>query len=286
MSAMPDLDAAAHFLAGHARVLERRRFARLFEGADATPVRDAVAAYANPDGGFGHALEPDGRTPGSQPPAVQLALRTLDECDAWDPALVGGACAWLESRAPAEGGIVGVEPSVDGWPHAPWWQPGPGPSLITTGPIAGTLHARGVEHPWLERATALVWRTAGVLGSINSYEALGLARFLDHAPGGDREGALERLGAAVADGALAKLDPEAPGEGLTPLDYAPRPDSAARALFDAATIEAHLDHLAAAQRHDGGWTFTWPAWSPVAEAEWRGSVTVDALVTLRANGRL
>ncbi|MEA2310699.1 MAG: hypothetical protein QOE28_667, partial [Solirubrobacteraceae bacterium] len=31
--------------------------------------------------------------------------------------------------------------------------------------------------------------------------------------------------------------------------------------------------------------FDWPAWSPVAEAEWRGSVTVDALALLRANGR-
>ena len=40
------------------------------------PVRDAVAAYRNPDGGFGQALEPDGRCPGSQPPAVALALRS------------------------------------------------------------------------------------------------------------------------------------------------------------------------------------------------------------------
>ena len=71
-----------------------------------------------------------------------------------------------------------------------------------------------------------------------------------------------------------------------PLDFAPLPDSLARGLFDAATIEAHLDHLAAGQRADGGWTFNWPAWSPLAELEWRGSVTVDALVTLRANGRL
>lgn len=41
-----------------------------------------------------------------------------------------------------------------------------------------------------------------------------------------------------------------------------------------------------AQREDGGWSFSWPAWSPVAEAEWRGSVTVGALLVLRANGRL
>jgi hypothetical protein len=36
----------------------------------------------------------------------------------------------------------------------------------------------------------------------------------------------------------------------------------------------------------GGWTFNWPAWSPAAELDWRGFLTVDALRALRANGRL
>ena len=63
----PDVVAAARFLAGNARVLDRRRFERLFLGGEARPVRDAVAAFRNSDGGFGHALEPDGRTPASQP---------------------------------------------------------------------------------------------------------------------------------------------------------------------------------------------------------------------------
>src|SRR5207237_6200094 len=70
----PDIEAAEQFLAANARVLERRRFERLFRGGDAGPVRDAVAAYRNPDGGFGHALEPDGRCPGSQPLAIDFAL--------------------------------------------------------------------------------------------------------------------------------------------------------------------------------------------------------------------
>ena len=50
-------------------------------------------------------------------------------------------------------------------------------------------------------------------------------------------------------------------------------------------ISAHLDHLAASQLDDGGWMFNWLAWSPAAEREWRGAVTVDALQLLRANGR-
>jgi hypothetical protein len=284
-----DVDAAARFLAGHARVLDRRRFERLFAGGEARPVRDALAAYRNPDGGFGHALEPDGRTPASQPAAIAMALATLDEADAWDEKLVAGTCEWLTANAPAEGGASFVEPTVEGWPHAPWWQAEEGrpASLLTTGRIAGTLHARRVQHPWLERATDLLWRRMDELEDAGPYGFRGVLHFLQHVPDRDRaERAFERVGRLLLERDVVALDPAAEGEVHTPLDFAPSPDSLARRLFDEATIEAHLDHLAASQGDDGGWTFNWLAWSPVAAAEWRGSVTVDALCILRANGRL
>jgi len=282
---MPDLDSAARFLAASGRVLDNRRFERLFLDGDAVPVRDAVAAYANPDGGFGHALEPDGRAPGSQPAAVAQALRMLDEADAWDDGLVARTCDWLERTAPPEGGAVFVDASIDGWPRAPWWQPSEGASLPPTGWIAGTLHARGVSHPWLERATALLWDRIEALEDGGAYDLLGALSFLQHAPDRARAAsALDRIAPLVAQ--HAELDPEAAGEVHGPLDFAPRPESLARALFDDATIAAHLDHLARGQREDGGWTFNWMAWSAAAEADWRGALTVDALVTLRANGRL
>jgi hypothetical protein len=285
----PDVDAAARFLAGNARVLDRRRFERLFLDGDPRPVRDAVAAFRNADGGFGHALEPDGRTPASQPAAVAMALRTLDEADAWDEELVAGACEWLAASAPEEGGASFVEPTVEAWPHAPWWAPEDGrpASLTTTGPIAATLHARRVEHRWLDGATGLLWRRIDELDDPGPYDVRGVLMFLDHVPDrGRAEHAFERVGRLLFDRDLVALDPDAEGEVHTPLDFAPDPDSIARRLFDEAAIEAHLDHLAGSQAEDGGWTFNWLAWSPVAAREWRGSRTVDALRTLRANGRL
>jgi hypothetical protein len=84
---------------------------------------------------------------------------------------------------------------------------------------------------------------------------------------------------------VVTLDPDAPGETHSPLDFAPLPGSLARSVFDDAVISAHLGHLAARQRDDGGWMFNWPAWSPAAEQDWRGYVTVSNLVILRANGR-
>ena len=290
----PDFNAAAGFVAANARVLDRRRFQRLFEDGPATAVRDAVAAYRNEDGGFGHALEPDCRAPGSQPPAAEMALRILNEADAWDENLVRGACDWLAAVAPAEGGAAFVEPTLAAWPHAPWWVPEEGhpASLVATGMIAGTLHARGVSHPWLDGATEVMWNRIGKLSDgyggkalLGGYEMFGVLGFLQHVP--DRDRAREvfgRVGPLILERNLVALDPEAAGEVHGVLDFAPEPDSLARALFDDATVEAHLDHLARAQQDDGGWTFNWPAWSPAAERDWRGFLTVDALRVLRANG--
>jgi hypothetical protein len=286
----PDFDAAAGFMAAHARVLDRRVFQRLFQGGAPGPVRDAIAAYRNDDGGFGHGLEPDARTAASQPAATEMALRIMDLTGEWDTAMVSAAIDWLAAIAPAEGGAAFAEPSVADGPHAPWWVPAEGhpASPIQTGQIAGVLYARGFSHPWLDRATELMWELIGELEPTNAYEMFGVLAFLQHVP--DRSRALtafDKVGPLILDRGLVALDPDdaSVAETHTPLDFAPLPGSIARALFDDATIAAHLDHLAAAQRDDGGWMFNWLAWSPAAEADWRGFLTVEALRVLRANGR-
>ena len=286
MKKTPDFEAAADFLAARGRLLDRRVFERLFRGGAAEPVRDAVAAYRNADGGFGHALEPDCRAAASQPAAVEMGLRIMDLAGAWDERLVRDAVDWLSAIAPAEGGAAFVQPSVSEGPHAPWWVPAEGASLIQTGQIAGLLYARGFAHPWLDRAAQVMWSRIGTLSKPNGYEMFGVLAFLEHVPDRVRaEAALDRVGPLLFSCDLVALDPEAEGETHSPLAFAALPGSIARPLFDADVIEAHLDHLAGAQADDGGWTFNWPSWSPAAEADWRGFLTVDALRVLRANGR-
>jgi hypothetical protein len=284
----PDIEAAEQFLAASARVLEWRQFERLFRNGGAGPVQDAVAAYLNPDGGFGHALEPDGRCPGSQPVAIDFALRALLDTDAWDHGLAQGACDWLAAHAPAEGGAVFVDPSITGWPHAPWWVPEEGgpASPVATGILAGTLHAAGTTHPWLDRATELLWSLIGSLGDVGPYDMRALLWFLDHVPDQERaRKAVAEIGPLIFDRDLVALDPATPGEVHFPLDFAPEPGSLARDLFEPKVIEANLDHLAAAQHEDGSWTVNWMAWSPTAMREWSGHKTVHTLRLLRAHGR-
>jgi hypothetical protein len=249
-------------------------------------VRDAVAAYRNADGGFGHALEPDCRSAASQPAAVEMAMRIMDLADAWDERLVRGAIDWLATIAPAEGGAAFVQPSVAEGPHAPWWVPAEGASLIQTGQIAAMLYAHEITHPWLDGAARVMWSGIEALSDPNGYEMFGVLAFLEHVPDRKRaEDAFDRVGPLLLSSGLVTLDPEAKGETFGPLDFAPLPGSIARRLFDAPTIDAHLDHLAGAQRDDGGWMFNWPSWSPAAESDWRGFITVDYLRVLRANGR-
>lgn len=291
----PDLDAAADFLWRNARLLDRHRFAYLTGAAAAAPVVATLRAYANADGGFGNGLEPDIRAPVSQPQPLELALRVLDEVEAFDDPLVTGACDWLATVTTAEGGVPFVLPSVREWPRAPWWQSDDAPpaSVNPTAPIAGLLTRNGVAHPWLRGASAFVWRTLegsrDSFGSLGGYEAIALFAFLDGVRGLDparAEAAAERLGRVVAERGIVALDPRAEGHVFTPLALAPRPDSLARTQFADGVVDAHLDALAAGQQDDGGWPIGWEPPSVAAALEWRGWITVGALRTLRAYGRI
>jgi hypothetical protein len=289
MKKTPDLNAAGRFMAEVGRVLDQRRFQLFFRGGAAGPVRDAVTAYRNADGGFGNALEPDCRCPLSQPAPTEMALRLLDEAAVWDTELVQDACNWLQRNEAVGGGATMVEATVMDWPRAPWWVPEDGrpASLIQTGLIAGVLHSRGVTHPWLTQATEVMWERIGGLSEPGPYEMFGVIKFLECVPDRDRaQRAFDAVGQLMLDRKLVELDPDAPGETHSVLAFAPKPESMARTLFDAATVDAHLDKLAAGQQDDGGWTFNWPQWSAAATLDWRGFMTVDALMTLRANGRL
>jgi hypothetical protein len=153
-----DIRAATGFVHSSARLLERHRLDRLLDGGDPEPVLRALRAYRNPDGGFGHAIEPDMRAPGSQPVGVHTAMEILDEIGVPDDPMVGPAADWLASVARADGGVPFCLPSAAGHPRAPWWQPSDASSVTQTAANAAALNALGVEHPWLDGASAFLWR--------------------------------------------------------------------------------------------------------------------------------
>jgi hypothetical protein len=287
---MIDLDAAAQFVHGHGRLLERRRFGHLFGGTpDPDGVLRAVDAYRNADGGVGF-LEPDLRTPASQPSAVLYAFEVLEEVGVAPPVFTTGALDWLQTITNADGGIPFVLATAKGWPHAPWWAPQDDPPsslLMTAGVAAAAYRLELGDHPWLQAAAPYVWGAMASLTLSDPYAFRYAVHFLDAAPDRARADAeLARLRERVpADGVL-KVEAGVEGETLSALEVAPRPDHAGRALFPDALVEQQLQELEAAQQPDGGWDFTWAAWNPAVAFEWRGMVTLGALTTLRAYGRL
>ncbi|MFA1548118.1 hypothetical protein [Actinomadura chokoriensis] len=277
-----DLARAEQFMRLNARIIDRRRFALHFRGGTAAPVVAALGAYENPDGGYGHALEPDLRGEGSQPVPAQHALQFLHEAGADDDPAVDRVGGYLASIAGDDGGVPFVLPNVRDTPHGPWWQTTDDPpgSINPTGTLAGMLHRAGSGHPWLGPATAFCWRYLdGPAAEPGAYDVLSVLTFLDHVPDRDRaEAAFNRVRDTLA--AAAGSDHQGP------LDFAPAPDGYGRRLFGDDLIEAGLDALADAQDDDGGWDIAFPSWTPVTRPEWRGLVTVGRLLTLRAYGRL
>jgi hypothetical protein len=293
---------ARRFLHEQARPLERALFAHEFEGAAAAAAVDELGRFANADGGFGRALEPDLRLPDSSALATSQALRTLGELgQPADQPLVRSALAWLvEHFEPEIAAWRAVPPQVDQHPHAGHW--------------SWALHAPGGSWPVAILPCAEVlslfchWKGSAPAELLDAAFA-GLLRALPAAEAGadsvvylDRLARAPQLPAAVARAlaehlprlALGMLDRN-PAEWTDyvakPLKLAPSPESTLAGLFPDA-LALNLDWEIEQQQPDGSWLPNWswrgeyPEHWEIAKREWQGVLTLERLLSLRAYGRL
>jgi hypothetical protein len=284
---MIDLPAARTFIAAHGRLLDRSRFAMLADGEPAEPVIRALAAYANDDGGFGRALEPDVRDAHSQPIAVLSAFDVLHEAGAGDHPLALAALDWLVTVTEDDGGLPFLLPSATTAPQAPFLMPGDGSSFHMTAAVTAAalrLSPAARAHPWVATATEFCWAHLPTT-TAHAFEVKFALEFLDAVPDPDRAAAaLEALRPLIPrDGGLPVAG-GVEGEELPLHVLTPRPGRS-RALFDAGAVERALDAHAAAQHEDGGWDFDWLRWNPAVAWEWRGCLTAHAVALQLANGR-
>lgn len=156
-----DLSKASDFMAMHARPLDRRRFELLTGGGDRDALLAALNAYRNPDGGYGHGLEPDLRSRTSQPGPALHAFEVFAELGPVTAPEAAALCDWLASVTLPDGGLPFALPVPDPAGCAPFWT-GADPrasSLQITAVVAAmehrvAAHDKAVaEHPWLDRAT-------------------------------------------------------------------------------------------------------------------------------------
>jgi hypothetical protein len=298
---------ARHFLKTKARPLDRALFEHRFEGAPSATVLSELAPFQNADGGFGRALEPDLRSPSSSALATGIGLRLLKELGSSpDHPMVHRAVDYLLATFDPQNQVWRVAPhDVNAYPHAGWWHDEEGSlarifdgfQVIPRAELVGLLHhfSSLVPAAWLtaltERTVADV-ETIAPLGS-GGGDDLAYALILAQTQGLPQP-FKERLSARIRS-VVPQVVSRDPGEWgtycITPLKVAPSPESiVADLLWD--DLGVHLDYQIDQQTPEGTWDPVWswgdayPAAWEQAKREWRGHLTLEALTTLRAFGRL
>ena len=175
------IDKAQEYVWATGRVLEQRRFEFLFgDGGDPAAVKAALEPYKTSDGGYGYALEPDGRGPTSQPPHIWTALEVLEELGETD----SGIGDHIASLTAPDGGVPVALPSLEPYPRAPWWGIGTKGTLLATALLYSRLHG---EHDWKMGAEAFCWRAIEGIETTHPYEVESAITFLDAASDRDRQ---------------------------------------------------------------------------------------------------
>jgi len=292
---------AREFVVEQARPLERSRFAFHFEQGSADDVLAQLAHFQNCDGGFGHALEPDLRTPASSAIATSVAFQILREVRAQeDCPLVAEGIRFLLNTYDRERKVWQIiTPEANESPHAPWWHYGedrplrwkeglanPRPEIV-----AYLLQYRNlVAADLLESLLEDVIAHLDVLPEqMDMHDLLCYTRLLgtEALPESAKSSMLGRLRRA-AESTVAKTEADWGSYGLKPVVLAPSPESPFAEMLHDAT-ERNLDYDIEHQQPDGSWstTWSWPgdAWQD-AQREWKGVLTLRMLLALRSYGRL
>jgi hypothetical protein len=298
---------ARNYLKKGARCLEREIFEHHFEGGSAEAVLTHLAEFQNLDGGFGNALEPDLRSPSSSALATEYGLRTMVEYGVRsDHAMVRAAVTYVLDTMDEATSTWRVAPlDVNKHPHAPWWHDSEG-SLARTfddflvipraGIIAQLYHYSDLlPSGWLERVTQTTMEAVKTMEEEKfggGGDALNYLRKLAETPQlplREKDWLVQRV-RELAKIVVARDPEQWTSYCAPPVKLAPTPEAiTAEVLAD--YLPAHLDYLISQQSPQGYWDVTW-SWSDypdvweVAKAEWRGILTVDTLISLKAYGRI
>lgn len=299
-----DFERARNYIVSNGRPLERALFANHFEDGPAQAVLEALAAYQNEDGGFGHGLEADLRTETSSAIATSTAFYVFRDVGATaEEPMVQRGVDYLLSTYDAERQVWPiVPPEVNDAPRAWWWdyensEEGFGGFLVNpTVAILGHLYDYQALVPaeLLESLTAVAMARLAQLPeepdmfSIFCYGGLADSPNL---PESYRQQIINTLRPVVARTVVT--DPAKWEEyGLLPLEVATKPDAPFADAVDPAAVEANLDFEIEQQAADGSWSPAWTwaerfpeAWA-TAEPELKGLITLTRLKTLRAFGRI
>ena len=286
---------ARDFILTNARMIERRLFDYHFGSEDRQGVYHAVYAYRNPDGGFGHGMEPDTASPESQPLFSIMALETLDEAGYLTAEIIlRDFMPYFESVTTEKGGIPWMLRPTSEYPCADHFQTvKEWAALSTTAPLLGILEKYKIDIPWMQPAEEFVWSEFARIQNKHVFCFLCVPRwliFLQNTRSRDKAAKqLNKLRKWIMEEGVLCCDKTDEGWGLYEkphsLNYAPGPDTILHTLFEPQMIDADLDELISRQKDDGRWD-TWYGLSQGMKLEWAGIQTLWTLRVLKNYGRI
>jgi len=284
-----DFEKAAHFIWTHGRLLERRVFEYIFHGGSMSNVMTSLTAYQNEDGGFGNAIEPDLRVPGSQPLFMEFALRFLYDCNIKDEELSQKACDYISKHADLKKGIPTIFPSSANYPRAEHWSNplSTEPSFSRLTSLVGLLKWQGIEHSWLDTATEICLEDIHAQAYDDAHTILTAFYLLESLPQSDYiKGLFQKLSKELITANFFCMDAASHSYGLSPLEFSPSPTSYCSSIFSDETILDHLKVLEHQQEDDGGWQIKWEPPGETARLEWRAYKTLKSLMILNSYNKI
>ena len=305
---MKNLSQAAYqraktFVMEQGRDLDRALLAYHFEAGSADDVLAALASFQNNDGGFGHGLEPDLRTPASSVIATTVAFQNFRSLRVpADHPMVRRAIEYLLEAYDVSRQVWPIiPPEVEDAPHAPWWdyagsEAGFGGFLINPRvEIVGYLHDFSgiVPSELLNTLTTAVFEHLESLpDEVEMHDIICFVSLAETAslPQSYRERIWAKLAKAAEHG-VARQPEQLTGYVLKPLYLVSSPESPlAAGLAD--EVAMNLDFEIEQQGEDGTWSpsFSWgdqypEAWQ-IARREWQARITLSTLRVLRDFGRI
>ncbi len=281
---------AEDFIYSNARDLDVRFFETHFKDGSKDDVLSALKKYQNPDGGFGHAIEPDFRLTGSSAMATSVGLQYCVEVNTdSNDEIIQSVMDYLATTFDVENAYWPKTPvEVNDSPHAPWWHvdeikpPEEAAWANPNAELLGYLH-NFQNHVPDEILEKLYKRALDNLNNLDTIESLycfmNWERAYQSVPDPLKSLISEKVGKTLQ---TLKPNPDTLGE-IRVFWIAPTPESFLLTFPD--HIQSLHDYEISRQREDGGW---WPTWSwgqyddvwPIAEREWAGKITVGNLIAL------
>jgi hypothetical protein len=263
---------------------------------------EALGAYHNADGGFGNALEPDVRAGESSALATSVAFQTLRALETPpDSPIVSRAIAYLvETFDSAQCHWRIIPLLAEGSPHAPWWNQTDREgaldrfSLNPTAELLGYLidYSDLVPAEMLAQIGEKVAASVVQAATVEMHELLCVLRLLQTRDlGAETRGRLLPPLQELVHSTVTLTRDQWQAYGLRPLQVVDGPESPLISGLEDAVQENILYEIES-QNPDGSWTPTWswgdayPEQAPVATAEWKGILTLEKLLQLRAFGAI